>query len=107
MEPLKRDTPTKRTRQEDKLKSKLAKGNCSYTNSTFCQAYSFYNADLWFVVKWTEEEEDLFDVLGAKDLSVSGKDVCEIAEGDVGEGKFGKGWYAVRILAKGEVVCDY
>ena len=66
-----------------------------------------HRVDLWFVVKWTEEEEDLFDVLGAKDLSISGRDVCEIAEGDVGEGKFGKGWYTVRILAKGEVVCGF
>ena len=56
-------------------------------------------------MKWTEEEEELFYVLAAKDLSISGKDVCEIAEGDVGEGKFGKGWYTVKILAKGERVC--
>ena len=58
-------------------------------------------------MKWAEEEEELFDVLAAKDLSISGKDTCEITEGDVGEGKFGKGWYAVRILAKGEVVCGF
>ena len=56
-------------------------------------------------MKWTEEEDELFDVLGAKDLSITRKDVCEIAEGDVGEGKFGKGWYPVRILAQGENVC--
>ena len=31
--------------------------------------------------------------------------MCEIAEGDVGEGKFGKGWYTVKILAKGERLC--
>ena len=55
-------------------------------------------------MKWIKEEEDHFDVLGAKDLSISGKDACQIAEGDVGELKFGKGWYAVRILAKGEFV---
>ena len=48
-----------------------------------------------------------FDVLAAKDLSVSGKDVCDVVEGDVGEGKFGKGWYPVRILGKGEVVCGF
>jgi hypothetical protein len=76
-------TPTTRTRQpEDKLKAKLAK-------------------DLWFVVKWTEEEEELFDVLAAKDISGSGKEVCDVVEGAVGEGKFGKGWYPVRILGKG------
>ena len=55
---------------------------------------------VWFVVKWIEED-DLFDVLCAKDLSVDGKDICQIAEGDVGVGKFGKGSYPVRILAKG------
>ena len=71
-------------------------------SSSFCKC-----ADLWFVVKWTEEEKELFDVLAAKDISVSGKDVCDVVEGDVGEGKFGKGWYPVRILGKGEVVCGF
>ena len=64
-------------------------------------------ADLWFVVKWTEEEEELFDVLPAKDISGNGKGACDMVEGDVGEGKFGKGWYPIRILAKGEVVCGF
>ena len=58
-------------------------------------------------MKWTEEEEDLYNVLAAKDLSVSGKDVCNVVEGEVGEGKFCKGWYPVRILAKGEVFCGF
>ena len=33
--------------------------------------------------------------------------MCGVVEGDVGEGKFGKGWYPVRILGKGEVVCGF
>lgn len=58
--------------------------------------------DLWFLIRWLEEDDDLFNVLGAKDVSVKGLQAYDIEVGSVGQGKYCKSFYPVKVLAKGE-----
>ena len=49
-----------------------------------------------------EEEENLLEVLCVKNLSVEGKEVSDIQEGDVGADKYRGSLYPVKILGKSE-----
>lgn len=65
--------------------------------------HSVFPPDLWFVVRWLKEQDDLFDVLSAKDVSVEGQEVFYIKEGSEGQGKYRSDLYPVQIIAKGEL----
>ena len=57
--------------------------------------------DLWFVVKWMEDEDDLYDVLSAKDVEVEGHHVYEVEVGSEGRGKYAGSFFPIKIVAKG------
>ena len=46
----------------------------------------------------------MYDVLSAKNVTVEGKQTCEVGEGYEGQGKYCGGFYPVKIVAKGELL---
>ena len=62
--------------------------------------HSVFPPNLWFVVRWLKEQDDLFDVLSVKDVSVEGQKVY--GRGSEGQGKYRSDIYPVQIIAKGE-----
>lgn len=55
------------------------------------------------MVRWLKEQDDLFDVLSAKGVSVEGQEVFDIKAGSEGQGKYCSDLYPVQIIAKGEL----
>lgn len=82
-------------------------GVCVYVNPRVDKSRILFQIyistlDLWFLIWWLEEDDDLFDILGAKDVSVKGLQAYDIEVGSVGQGKYCKSFYPFKVLAKGE-----
>ena len=62
---------------------------------------------LWFVVRWLEDEDELFDVLPAKDITSEDGPVHLIETGMKCQGRYFGKMYPVRIIAKGMFLSLY
>ena len=62
---------------------------------------------LWFVVKWLEDEDELFDVLPAKDITSEDEPVHLIETGMKCQGRYFGKMYPVHIIAKGMFLSLY